>query len=161
MKRAHARAVGPVLPVHLGRRLHRLRIDIDDGVKRRTFQVVGLDAVEIEPGQLRAGELPACERRANVENRRLLKMKRRLRLRGRCHAKHRTDRRYVDEMTHHALTPFIVVRLSTLLLCPLDQEIVKRLAQRLHPRFAGTVASTCACATWQATESGLARRCPA
>ena len=102
VKRAHARAVGPVFLVHPGRRLHRLGIHIDDGVKRRAFQVVGLDAVEIKLGQLRAGELPAGERRANGENRRLLKMKRRLRRRGRCQAKHRTDRRYLDEMTHHA-----------------------------------------------------------
>ena len=68
MKRADGRAVGSVCLVHLGRRLHRLRIYVDDGVKRRPLQVVSLDPVEIESGQLRAGHLTACERRVNVEN---------------------------------------------------------------------------------------------
>ena len=101
-KRAGAARIRLVLPIHLGRRLHRLRIDSDDGAERRTPQIVGLDPVEIEPGQLRAGQLPAGERRVNAGDGRLLKMKRRLRRRGRCHAKHCTDRRHLDEMAHHA-----------------------------------------------------------
>ena len=41
-----------------------------------------------------AGDLAIRKRRVNAGNRRLFEMKRRLRRRGRCQAKHRTDRRY-------------------------------------------------------------------
>ena len=67
-----------VAAVHLGRGLHGLRIDRDDGVQGRTLHVVGCDPVEIEPGQLRAGQLSGGERSVDAGDRRLLETERTL-----------------------------------------------------------------------------------
>ena len=57
----------------VGRRLQGLRIHRDDGAKRRALQVVGLDPVEIQPGQLRAGKRARGERGVDAGDGRVLR----------------------------------------------------------------------------------------
>lgn len=74
MQRAGARAVCFVLTIQLGGRLHRLWIDRDDRVQRGTARIVHFDPIEIEPGQLRAGQLPGGESGMNAADGGFLEM---------------------------------------------------------------------------------------
>src|SRR5262249_8497053 len=89
--------VCPVAPVHLGCNLCGFRIDRDDRTQCRALHVVGFNPVEIELGQLRAGQLAAGERSVDAGNRRLLEMEWAL-LRVCLRSRNGHRRRKTDEM---------------------------------------------------------------